>query len=526
MWDHLALAAGLGATVVLSVIGGLFVLTILQKAQPNTYSNSIFREGEDATVFLFDEADLVDATPSALRLLTGSKFPDKPWYALMELLSPRFDNLEERLREVALAGSVMLSGSERIGGQPISLRAEQRGGLTKLTLVNPVRAQKPNSVDALTVHALDSELMELRDATNAAPFPIWRNLTSGEITWANAAYMDIICKVPAPDGVPDWPLRAMFDLGPAKGDVKGRPLRRQGPDKAGWFDVVTSKVSEGTVSFAMPADLAFAAESLLQDFKQTLTNTFAELSTGLAVFDHNRKLQLFNPALARLIDMPVEYLLKRPGLFVLLDAMRDNKLLPEPKDYKSWRHQMVDLESMSLRGEYRDTWYLPNGKAFRVVGRPYPNGALALMIDDITDEVVRNRLFRAELDIAMAVVNKIEEAVIVFSVLGQAVFANDRYRSLWGHDPVGGSKPDNGITILEKWRAQTAPSLFWSAVESALAGAPAVIPPQTIDMIDGQQLTCQVLPLADGGSCILFRQIEKTAGPKVALDGGRYATSA
>lgn len=516
MWELLILAAGLGATAVLSVIGGLIILTMLQKTQADPRKASIFREGADSTVFLFDGEDLLDATPSALRLLSGSTRTDKPWFALLERLSARFENLEERLSEVAIAGSVALSGLPREGAQPIALRADLRGGLTKITLVNPSREVAPYHADVLTVHALDCELQELRDATNAAAFPIWRVIANGEITWANAAYMDLIGKVPRPESRPEWPLRALFDLSHARGDAKGKPLRRCGPDQTGWFDIETRTVSEGLVCYALPAQAAVLAEGALQDFKQTLTNTFAELSTGLAVFDHHRKLQLFNPALAKLIDIPIETLLKRPALFALLDGMRDRNMLPEPKDYKTWRHQMAALEATSLRGEYNETWHLPNGKAFRVVGRPYPNGALALMVDDITDQVTRDRLSRTELTLALAVVNQMDDAIIVFSAIGAPVFASASYRSLWGHDPMVMGPQTTAIDVLELWRELSAHSPVWSEVEAAISGDTSYIMPQNVWLKDGRLLYCRTVQLPDGGKCVTFRVItqdQRSLGP-------------
>jgi PAS domain-containing protein len=161
---------------------------------------------------------------------------------------------------------------------------------------------------------------------------------------------------------------------------------------------------------------------------------------------------------------------------------------------------------MSVRGEYRETWYLPNGRAFQVVGRPYPNGAVALMIDDVTDQVVRDRLFRAELDVALAVLNQVDEAVIVLSAVGRPVFANARYRALWGHDPVAMPPKDGAIELLEGWRAATASSVVWSAMESVISGSRSEIPQHAVQLHDGRQLVCRVTFLNDGASCVFFRE--------------------
>jgi PAS domain-containing protein len=359
------------------------------------------------------------------------------------------------------------------------------------------------------VQALDSELQDLRDASNIAPFPIWRVLANGEISWANAAYMEMLPLVPKTDDAPDWPLRPVFDLAHAKGDSKSAPLRRLGPVDTGWFDVLKCTAGDDQLCYAMPANSAVTAEGALLDFKRTLTNTFAELATGLAVFDRQRKLQLFNPALSKLIEVPVEQLLKRPALFALLDLMRDRNMLPEPKDYKSWRHQMVDLEATALRGDYKETWHLPNGKAFRVVGRPYPNGALALMVDDITDQITRDRLFRDELNMALAIVNLSEDAVIAFSAAGQAVFANTAYRALWQHDPITLSQKGGVLAVLDMWRQQTDPSLVWTEFETVLSENTASIEgSRLIRMVDGRQLQCRMMSLQPGSLGLSFRLVD------------------
>ncbi|MCU0800902.1 MAG: PAS-domain containing protein [Rhodobacteraceae bacterium] len=515
----------MGATSVLAALGGLVLLTVLQKREDAGKARSIFQEGEDATVFLFDGEVLVDATPSAYRLLAGSRFDDQPWFALMERLSTRFTDLAARLADVEMLGSLALTGSMRGDSRPIALRAEMRGGLMKIALVTPGREVATHGGDLLTVHALDCELQDLRDASNAAPFPIWRALPDGDIIWANTAYMNYLSAVPRAADVAEWPLRALFDLTPAKGDAKGAPLRRTGPDGKGWFEITSRSVDEGQVHYALPADSLRAAEGALQDFKQTLTNTFAELSTGLAVFDQARKLQLFNPALARLIEVPVETLLRRPSLFAMLDAMRDRNMLPEPKDYRSWKQQMVALEAASVRGDYRETWYLPNGKAFRVVGRPYPNGALAFMIDDITDQVTRDRLFRVELDLTLAVMNQMDEAVIAFSATGDLIVANAAYRALWGHDAAVLARDEGPLALLEAWRSQSAPTLAWTEAEAALTGG-ADMPgePREIRLLDGRLLLCRGLVLPGGGRGFAFVQAKDIASP--ALPEAPLALSA
>jgi PAS domain-containing protein len=524
MWDSFALAFGLTATAVLAALGGLVLLTALRLRAGPEPRQTLFREGEDATVLLFDGERLVDATPSGYRFLSGSSHVDQPWIGLLERLSPRFDSLAGRLAQVAVVGSVVLTAS---GGQSLALRAEARGGLTKITLVDPEREVGAAGGDILTVEALDHELRDLRDATNAAPFPIWRALPNGDIIWANAAYMAMVSQVAPDDLTPAWPLPAIFDPGDLASEAGRWAKRCPGPPGMGLYDVVTRDLDGSLLRYAMPAHDAVAAEGALLDFKQTLTNIFSELTTGLAVFDAQRNLQTFNPALADLVRLPIDFLLARPTLFNLLDALRDRKMIPEPKDYRSWRHQMVNLEASAVRGDYDEAWHLPNGKTFRVIGRPYPNGALALMIHDITDQITRDRLFRAEFDVLRSVINVVDDGVVVFSASGQVLLTNAAYKAMWVEDPEVMIGLGGMACVFDHWRTGSAPHPFWAVAEAAVVTGEAL--PEgahDIRLIDGRLVACRCVALPNGAVAILFHTALRVGDADGHLDGPSLARSA
>jgi PAS domain-containing protein len=503
MWDSFALAFGMTATAVLAALGGLVLLTALRlRAGPEPHQ-SLFREGEDATVLLFDGEHLVDATPSGYRFLSGSSHIDQPWTGLLERLAPRFDNLAGRLAQVAINGSVVLTAT---GGQSLALRAEARGGLTKITLVDPERDAGVSGGDILTVQALDHELQDLRAATNAAPFPIWRSLNNGDIVWANDAYMDMAARMQSDDQAATWPLPTVFSADHAMAGPERWAQRCTGPRGLGVYDVVARDTDGGRLHYAMPAHDAVSAEGALVDFKRTLTNIFAELSTGLAVFDAQRNLQTFNPALAELVRLPVDFLLARPTLFNLLDALRDRRMIPEPKDYRSWRHQIVNLEASALRGDYDEPWHLPNGKTFRVVGRPYPNGALALLVHDITDQITRDQLFRAEFGVLRSAIDVVDDALVVFAASGQVVLTNAAYGKMWAEQPKALAGLGGVAAIFEYWRRDSAPHPFWAVAEAAIVTG-AAIPDGAhhLRLLDGRALRCRCVALPGGAVAMMFQ---------------------
>ncbi len=305
---------------------------------------------------------------------------------------------------------------------------------------------------------------------------------------------------------PAWPLPSVFAWDPATSADPRWAHRCAGPQGLGMYDIVTRDCGGSRLYYAMPAHDAVSAEAALVEFKRTVTNIFAELSTGLAVFDAQRNLQTFNPAFADLIRLPIDFLLARPTLFNLLDALRDRRMIPEPKDYRSWRHQMVNLEASALRGDYDEPWHLPDGRTFRVIGRPYPNGALALMVHDITDQITRDQLFRAEFDVLRSAINLVDDAVVVFSATGQVVLTNAAYHPLWSEQPdvlvgIGGI-----AGVFDYWRLESAPHPFWAAAEAAIVTGEAVPDGvHDIRLLDGRPLRCRCVALPGGAVAMIFQ---------------------
>jgi PAS domain-containing protein len=276
-----------------------------------------------------------------------------------------------------------------------------------------------------------------------------------------------------------------------------------------WFDLIGMPSGQERLVFALPADAAVHAETALRDFMQTLTKTFAQLPIGLAIFDNQRLLQLFNPALLDLTGLPPDFLTLRPSLLSVLDALRDRNMIPEPKDYRSWRRQLVEMEKAASSGLYEETWNLPDGQTFRVIGRPHPNGALALMIEDITNEVSRSRRYRSDLELGQAVIDEMDEAVAVFSSSGHLVMSNRAYGVLWQHDPEQKMGEDSIRGVARQWRSQSAPSGLWSEAEEYISTVGNRVPwSSETRLLDGRRLTCRFAPLAGGATLAGFRLVE------------------
>lgn len=500
---------------ILAAVGGLFTIAALDP-QSRRGPRSIFADTAGGTSFLFDGETLLDATPAARALISQSPIRGPAWLRLRSYLGARFADFESRFANLAEEGLLILTSCDA-NGTPILLRAELAGGLTRISLEDPeAQAAAPNH-DALTRKATEDELSRLRNTLALAPMPVWRERPDGQLLWANAAYLHRVA-----DGLPPgqdltWPLPRLFER---TTDQPGTALRhrlvQQGqPDK--WFELHAYQDGAEQLVFALPADTLVMAEASLRDFTQTLVKTFAHLPIGLAIFDRQRQLVLFNPALLDLSGLQPDFLSMRPTLFAFLDAMRDRDMIPEPKDYRTWRRQMVALEQAASSGLFEETWSLPSGLTYKVVGRPHPNGALALLIEDISTEIGRIRRYRADLELSQAVVDSVDQALAVFSPASALVMANAAYCRLWGHDPASTVSEGSFATLCAHWQGRSAPNPFWAEAESFAAAHDTDSAPLHGEarLLDGRLVECRISALPGGATLARFEiatRIEDATG--------------
>lgn len=331
-------------------------------------------------------------------------------------------------------------------------------------------------------------------AAEQVPIPLWQIDSGGKVIWCNAAYKALVTA----------------GKGKALAFVEGRNSLET-KDGTEWFDVGI----RADIGHALPVNDLVRAESNLRDMVQAMAKTFAQLTTGLAVFDHTRHLQSFNPALADLTGLSPEFLSRRPSLIAMLDGMRDRNMIPEPRDWKGWRHQLADMERAAASGQFEDTWALPGGQTYRITGRRHPNGGLALMIDDISTEIIRSRRYRADLELSQRVVDTLEEGIAVFASTGQLVMSNTAYAALWGHDPGEQLAPMGFAQMAARWRALSAPSTLWAEAEEFSARLDDRAPWRAeARLLDGRLIACRFAPLSDGATLVGFSPVVAEAAPR------------
>jgi PAS domain-containing protein len=451
-------------------------------------------------VFLFADENLIDASAGAPEL------PDcapntTDWQRLQKLLGDRFPDFPDNFDKIKSQGQMNFAAE--LEGDTGTIQSEWIDGITRVELLEPSENANQNNI-ALSP---SQELITLRAAVSEAPNPIWRIEDNGTVGWHNQAYARVYQKLRDARPDPSQPLFSLSNEPRKNGQTKRMSIAVPDSDKPYWFDVSAEEHDDYRLFYANDINAEVDAEVAQRNFVQTLAKTFAQLSIGLAIFDRNRQLMLFNPALIDLTSLSADFLSSRPNLFSFFDRLRDSQMMSEPKNYNGWRDQMANLVEAAADGRYQETWSLPSGSVYSVNGRPHPDGAVAFLFEDITAEVTLTRRFRSDIELGHSILDGLNDAIVVFGSNGVLTICNTAYRTMWDVDP------DNSfanVTIFDAsrdWQEKCDASPVWGDIRDFIVGRENRAEWWTqVRMKTGEMLDCSISPINPGATMVIFSQ--------------------
>ena len=284
----------------------------------------------------------------------------------------------------------------------------------------PAHHTKPSTVLATP------KINMLKTILETAPFFAWSESENGQI-WSNRAVKCTDYKV-------DQLGNAAFSF-PNNSVIAGKSRIGQitkKDAKTTEFNIFNHKIEDVEYYFAFARSEEPKPLKSPDRFIQTMSATFAHLQIGIAVFDHRNELSLFNPALTRHLGLRPEWLLKKPNLLGFLDRLRDTQILPEPKNYSSWRKTFQKIERSAMKDDYREDWGLPDGRTLRVVGKPHPSGTVVFLFEDVTAILAMERQFRSHISCLNSIMDAATTGLAVFDRKGNAIFRNSALEQALG----------------------------------------------------------------------------------------------
>jgi signal transduction histidine kinase len=397
-----------------------------------------------------------------------------------------------------------------IGGQAI-VRIRELSGLRKELAETNLRHQ-----------ALSEETEMLRGFAAAAPWPIWAKGAKGGLGYANAAYARATEAASVTDAIDrnlellDSDDRSDMDraLNGTLAFTARLPIVIGGERRT--YDVHALNVGGGSVGIAIDASEATALRAALVRMAEAHRRTLDQLSSGVAVFDGQRRLAFYNDSYRRLWDLERAFLDSNPDDSSVLDRLRAARKLPEQPDFRAWKAKLH--EAYRAVEPEKDTWYLPDGRAVSVVTTPNPEGGVTYLFDDVTEGLELARRFDGLIRVQRETLDNLTEAVAVFGSNGRAQLFNPAFARMWKLSPEA-LREQPHIDTVEAWCRPLFddPNIWRTIREAVTAIENRVEVPLKLERRDGSVLDCMTMPLPDGATMLTFQDITDTENVERAL---------
>ncbi|HSF94254.1 MAG TPA: PAS-domain containing protein [Thermohalobaculum sp.] len=405
-------------------------------------------------------------------------------------------------------------------GQEYEVAGEPRGGLVRLTIRNAGNARDepgdrgPEKIDApaAAVGVLDGLLAGL-------PLVVWSRDAAGAVSWVAGGLRrpdgSLLTETVAAQAAERAEAR---NSGAGAGKSWFRLQIPGGSDAAvAVLDAIEVPDSRGGCNgIAVDAATALVSERTLARFVHTMTETFAHLTVGMAIFDRNETLVMFNPAMAQMWQADPAWLARKPKLREIIDTLRANRRIPETPDFHAWRRRLTDLFQNTETADYEELWHLADGSDIRVLARPHPHGSLAFVFDDVTERLRLEQQYRHSVDLRRATLDRLDEGLAVFGPDGLLQLVNTAFHEFWGTDAETVRPGLHARDVLPLIRGLTVETEVWVRLMTFITGeATRQSWNARLTLGDGRILGGRFVPLPDGSTMAVFGDV--TDSERIAL---------
>ncbi len=431
----------------------------------------------------------------------------------------QMDHAVDALRE---AGEGFLLHLSTSNGRSIEAMGRAIGGqaIVRIRELGGVRRELAES--NLRYKTLVEETELLRDFAAAVPWPIWAKSAQGQLRYANTAY----ARATEAAGVADAIHRNLELLETDQRDEVNRALTGNStftarlPIVVGGerrvYDVHALALSAGSAGIAIDASEASDLRAALVRMAEAHRRTLDQLSSGVAVFDGQRRLAFYNDSYRRLWDLDRGFLDGNPDDSSVLDRLRAARKVPEQPDFRAWKAKLH--EAYRAVEPAKDTWYLPDGRAVSVVTTPNPEGGVTYLFDDVTESLELARRFDGLIRVQRETLDNLAEAVAVFGSNGRAQLFNPAFARMWKLSPEA-MREQPHIDTVETWcKPLFDDDATWRTLREAITRIEnRVEVPLKLERKDGSVLDCMTMPLPDGATMLTFQDITDTENVERAL---------
>ncbi len=351
----------------------------------------------------------------------------------------------------------------------------------------------------------------------------WGRDSEGRLVWCNAPYAKAV--EAADENAAAEQGAELFDPGlrreaTAALSQAGAWKRRAGAVVGGerrTFEVAEVCTAYGSAGVAYDVSEAAALKAEMERNEDDYSRMIDRLSTAVAIFDKSKRLTVYNAAYRQMWSLEPAFLDTHPTDGEVLDRLRTKRQLPEQADFRAWKAQLMEAYQAIEPSE--TVWYLPDGRALRVVTSPNPKGGVTYLYDDATQSYALASQVTSLTHVQGETLDALKEGVAVFGADGRMKLFNPVFAAMWGIDPARLSDHPHLDAIADGCRALCRDPALWDDLRGMVVGlhehrAGLAV---RIERRDELTLDCAALPLPDGATLLTFLDVTASANVERAL---------
>lgn len=376
----------------------------------------------------------------------------------------------------------------------------------------------------------EQSLRQLRATLDAFRHPVWVRDQNNKIIWCNRFYSELL--VTTPDHVLEeqkdlnftkkpnsrtLPEMAASALTSGAKQQEQRHLIVDGDRRLYEVDITPIPHLDLTVGHARDITHEEEAQKESERNAASTRELFEQLSTSIALFNSDFRLEFYNTAYAQLWHLEEQWLNTNPKLTEIIERLREGRMIPEQADFRHYKQGLLDTYA-KLINPIEDMMYLPSGVSLRQLVVPRPHGGVMMMFEDVTSRLELESSYNTLIAVQKETLDNLAEGVAAFGGDGRLKLWNPAYARMWKLNPEDMEGEPHITHIVEKQRNCFDDAEWAKARENLLSqGLDRAMRDGMMKRSDGMTLEFASVPLPDGGMLVTHIDITDTIRVENAL---------
>lgn len=377
-------------------------------------------------------------------------------------------------------------------------------------------------IDNVTEEAFScrKKLENFRILIDNLPCPVWLRNAKQEITILNRSYLELLGLKDFKDLTPQNSV--LHDLGNAtnllelaKNAQESNTQQKKQINILNNGDLKKYEITE-TPYYDSSLKTSHTIGSLIDitEFDEAKRNyrlyldlhldILSSLDTAFCIINSKHNFTFANAAFLKLWNLPENFLENAPHYNAFLDKIREQKTMPEVSDFKAYKEE-ENRAFESLNEQREDLLYIPDGRTFRRLRAPHPDGII-IAYEDITDRLAAERKLGDLIAVQQGILDSINDSVLIFSPSLKLKYYNTSYLEQWHVDAIAMDKEPNLREVLDMQEANLPEIEDWPSFRDDMQKHITICSPFTLKLKNKQKLKVTPAVLADTSLILTYHK--------------------